>query len=106
MPDIALDTDLVTLVTDGPVATLTLNRPDARNALSLEMIAAMEVAIERIEAGIAEGLVRSYKLALERKASPRERHAILSSLTKRVGGGVRSFLRHAQLYQLILPLVQ
>ena len=53
MPDIALSNDLVTLVTDGPVATLTLNRPDARNALSLDMIAAMEEAIEKVEAGIA-----------------------------------------------------
>ena len=53
MTEIALDTDLVTLhVADG-VATLTLNRPDARNALSLDMIAAMETAIEKVEAGIA-----------------------------------------------------
>lgn len=44
---------LTTLDIDGPIATLTLNRPDARNALSLEMIAAMEASIEQVEAGIA-----------------------------------------------------
>ena len=49
---IALDTELVTLTTNGAVATLTLNRPDARNALSLEMIAAMEEALGKIESGL------------------------------------------------------
>ena len=43
---------LTTLDINGPIATLTLNRPDARNALSLEMIAAMESSIEQVEAGI------------------------------------------------------
>ena len=52
MNTIALDTELVTLTTDGAVATLTLNRPDARNALSLEMIAAMEEALGKIESGL------------------------------------------------------
>ena len=52
MNTIDLQTELVTLTTDGPVATLTLNRPDARNALSLEMIAAMEVGLEKIESGL------------------------------------------------------
>jgi hypothetical protein len=36
---------LTTLTITGPIATLTLNRPDARNALSLDMIAAMEASI-------------------------------------------------------------
>ena len=54
MNTIALDTELVTLTTNGAVATLTLNRPDARNALSLEMIAAMEEALGKIESGLDE----------------------------------------------------
>jgi len=54
MNTIALDTELVTLATDGAVATLTLNRPDARNALSLEMIAAMEEALAKIESGLED----------------------------------------------------
>ncbi|MEE2972760.1 MAG: hypothetical protein VX672_06520, partial [Planctomycetota bacterium] len=53
MTDIALDTDLVTLSISDGVAVLTLNRPDARNALSLDLIAAMETAIEQVETGIA-----------------------------------------------------
>ncbi|MDA1025211.1 MAG: enoyl-CoA hydratase/isomerase family protein, partial [Planctomycetota bacterium] len=52
MNTIDLQTELVTLTTDGAIATLTLNRPDARNALSLEMIAAMEVGLEKIESGL------------------------------------------------------
>ena len=52
MNTIDLDTQLVTLTTEGAVATLTLNRPDARNALSLEMIAAMEAGLEKIESGL------------------------------------------------------
>ncbi len=35
---------------DGAVAVLTLNRPDARNSLSLDLIAALQDAIERLGA--------------------------------------------------------
>ena len=42
MTTIQLETELVALDIEDSIATLTLNRPDARNALSLDMIAAME----------------------------------------------------------------
>ena len=34
---------------DGPVATLTIDRPEVRNALDLEVIEAMEAALDRLE---------------------------------------------------------
>lgn len=40
--------DLVQLTIEDNIATLTLNRPEARNALSVELIAAMNVAVESI----------------------------------------------------------
>ena len=51
MTTIELDTELVALDIEASIATLTLNRPDARNALSLDMIAAMETALSRVESG-------------------------------------------------------
>ena len=54
MTTIQLDTELVTLDIEDSIATLTLNRPDARNALSLDMIAAMETALAHIESVSAE----------------------------------------------------
>ncbi|MEO1585289.1 MAG: enoyl-CoA hydratase/isomerase family protein [Planctomycetota bacterium] len=42
-------TDLATLSTDGPRATLTLNRPDQRNALSIEMLAAAHGCMDELE---------------------------------------------------------
>jgi enoyl-CoA hydratase/carnithine racemase len=42
---------------DGPVATLTLNRPAARNALSLEMIAAIKSAVDELSADPAVSVV-------------------------------------------------
>lgn len=42
--------DTVLLATDGPVATLTLNRPEQLNALSRAMIDALGRALDRIEA--------------------------------------------------------
>ncbi|MFN0010607.1 MAG: enoyl-CoA hydratase/isomerase family protein [Phycisphaerales bacterium] len=39
-------TDLATLTLDGSVATLSLNRPDARNALSLDLLAALHARLD------------------------------------------------------------
>ena len=54
MTTIHLETELVALDIEDSIATLTLNRPDARNALSLDMIAAMEEGLSRIEAASSE----------------------------------------------------
>ncbi len=43
MPDLAL------LTTSGPIATLTLNRADARNSLSLDLLAAMHARVAELE---------------------------------------------------------
>jgi methylglutaconyl-CoA hydratase len=56
---------LVNAQIEGGIATLTLNRPDARNALSLELIEALDEAISQIEANAA---VRAVILAGEGKA--------------------------------------
>jgi methylglutaconyl-CoA hydratase len=43
MPDLAL------LTTEGRIATLTLNRPDARNSLSLDLLTALMVRVAELE---------------------------------------------------------
>ena len=42
--------DIVTYSTDGRVGIITLNRPDARNAINGEVAQAMEAAIDQLEA--------------------------------------------------------
>src|SRR6188472_2986171 len=42
--------DIVTYETDGRVALITLNRPDARNAVNSELANGLEAAIDRLEA--------------------------------------------------------
>ncbi len=39
-------TDLATLTLDGPIAVLTLNRADARNALSIDLLAALHARLD------------------------------------------------------------
>lgn len=46
--------ELALLTVDGAIATLTLNRPDARNALSLELIGALRARVDEL-AGDARG---------------------------------------------------
>ena len=36
--------------TDGPIATLTFNRPEARNAMTWEMYEALVAACDRVDA--------------------------------------------------------
>ena len=50
-------TDEVLYEVDGHVATLTLNRPDQRNAVSPELTSAMDAAMERFAGGQARLLV-------------------------------------------------
>lgn len=42
-------TDLAVFSTSGPVGTLTLNRPDARNSLSLDLVVALLLRITELE---------------------------------------------------------
>lgn len=50
-------TDAVLLHTDGPTWRLTLNAPDTRNALSLDMVEVLHAAFDRVEAETPRGLV-------------------------------------------------
>lgn len=50
MPDNDADQPLVVRADDGHVATLTMNRPRARNALSLAMIEALRAGLDEVEA--------------------------------------------------------
>ena len=60
--------DIVTYETRDQVAVITLNRPDARNAVNGEVAAAMEAAIDRMEAddGIWVGIVQANTEGQER----------------------------------------
>lgn len=43
----------VTLLIEGPISTLTLNRPDALNAMSVELIADFNAALDEISAALS-----------------------------------------------------
>ena len=49
MSDVAADQHVLVVI-DGPVATITLNRPDKLNALTLPMLAALDDALSAIDA--------------------------------------------------------
>jgi methylglutaconyl-CoA hydratase len=55
--------ELVLTAIENQVATLTLNRPDARNALSLELIEAMSAAVASVSEEIERGQIRAVILA-------------------------------------------
>ena len=50
MPDSALDASILLRSDKDGVATLTLNRPDARNALSVALMTALEDAFAKLSA--------------------------------------------------------
>ena len=49
--------DPILLSVDGPIATLTINRPDARNAMSIEILDAFHAAIDDLQSSDAHALV-------------------------------------------------
>ena len=52
-----MDFDTIKLTTEGRVATLTLNRPDKRNAISPQMIDELLAAFDQIESGSARAVI-------------------------------------------------
>ncbi|MEM9373001.1 MAG: enoyl-CoA hydratase/isomerase family protein [Planctomycetota bacterium] len=68
-------TDLAELAFDGPVATLTLNRPDARNAMSLDLLDALHQRIDELETDrdgahvlVITGAGKSFSAGMDLKA--------------------------------------
>ena len=47
----------LTLAHDGPIATITFNRPDKRNALSFELLDEFMAALDEVERGPAQVLI-------------------------------------------------
>ena len=41
--------ELASLNIEGPVATVTINRPEQRNAMSIEMLEGLHACIDRLE---------------------------------------------------------
>lgn len=81
---------LATFAIDGPVSTFTLNRPDARNALSIDMLRDMHVAIEQAQSGgpivmILTGAGRSFCAGMDLKqvlGDPDKPRELLMSLAE------------------------
>lgn len=46
--------ELALLELEGPIGTLTINRPDSRNALSIELLAALHTRVDEIEAELTK----------------------------------------------------
>ncbi len=56
--------DPVLLTTEGHIATLTINRPDARNAMSIEILEAMHAAVDSMRNPLASISASEYACVL------------------------------------------
>lgn len=68
-------TDLAPLTIDGPIATLTLNRPEAHNAMSIDLLAALHERMDELESDkrgahvlVVTGGGRSFSAGMDLKA--------------------------------------
>lgn len=86
-------TDHATLDITGPTATLTMNRPDARNAMSLPLLDAMHEALDRLPTGphvlVLTGAGKSFCAGMDLKsvlgdenAPPKLLHSIAKLTTR------------------------
>ena len=88
---------------DGRVATLTLNRPDARNAINPELTTAMAAAMDRFEAddevwvGILTGAGNGFCAGADLKALGAGRAAELTT----AAGGFAGFVRYPRTKPMI-----
>jgi methylglutaconyl-CoA hydratase len=87
-------TDLANITISGRIATLTLNRPDARNALSIQLLEALHARLDELHAGLKETSVliltgagkafcagMDLKLVLDDPAAPSKLLHLLADLT-------------------------
>jgi enoyl-CoA hydratase/carnithine racemase len=96
--------EAVLLHVDGKVATLTMNRPDARNAMSVEILDAMHDAVDGLEKSDSNVLVitgagRAFCAGMDLKA-------VLIELSGDAGMGERLLTRLAELTLKIRNLPQ
>ncbi|MEL6328690.1 MAG: enoyl-CoA hydratase/isomerase family protein [Planctomycetota bacterium] len=88
-----MTTDHATLTIDGPVARLALNRPEQRNALSVELLDGLHARVEELEAApgvkvtVVTGAGRAFCAGMDLKqvviaesGDPELPHRLLSSL--------------------------
>ncbi len=97
-------TDAVTLETEGLISTLTINRPDARNAMSIEILDGMHEAVDQIAQSdssvlIITGAGRAFCAGMDLKA-------VLIELSGDAGLGERLLTNLAELTLKIRKLPQ
>jgi len=82
---------LATLTIDGPLATLTLNRPEQRNALSIDLLEALHARVDElaartdVTAAIVTGAGKAFCAGMDLKqvlGSPELAQALLGSLAE------------------------
>ncbi|MGH9035760.1 MAG: crotonase/enoyl-CoA hydratase family protein [Acidimicrobiia bacterium] len=70
----AADEDVVRTEAEGPVLVITINRPDARNAVNMQVAEAMAAALDRLDAdpdlavGIVTGAGKGFSAGMDLKA--------------------------------------
>lgn len=80
--------DLCTLVVDGPIARLTFNRPDARNSLSRDLLAAMHERVDELRSrtdavvAVVTGAGKAFCAGMDLKAILGDRSAASDLLVR------------------------
>ena len=91
-----ISSDMLVVTTDGPVATLTMNRPDKRNAMCDELLAALEAFFtappEGIRAVILTGTAGHYCSGLD--------------LSEHVSRDAEGTMRHSRNWHRVMDIIQ
>jgi enoyl-CoA hydratase len=91
--------DEVLYETDGPIATLILNRPDKMNAFNLELFAALSAALDRAESDpairvlILKGAGRAFSVGMDLESGQSPAQLGVSADRNRLQTHIEEFLR-------------